>query len=142
MNIEPFRTLQVEKLNVEIYQTKANGGKAASEWVASQLQKAIEARGEANLILSMGTSQFAFLDALGNHSDIEWPKIRVFHLDEYKGISMAHPASLAKNLKERILDKVRPKEICFLNGERQNLKEELNQYAEKLNQYPADMACI
>ncbi|MBD3374234.1 glucosamine-6-phosphate deaminase [candidate division KSB1 bacterium] len=140
--MEPFKSFQVEKLEVEIYQNKTLGGKAAAEWVTAQLQEAIDTRNEANLILSMGASQFEFLDALANHDNLEWSKIRVFHLDEYKGISIDHPASLAKNLKERMLDKVHPKQIWFLNGQAQNLEKEMNEYAEKLTQYPADVACI
>ena len=142
MDLEPFKSFQVEKLDVKIYQNKALGGMAAAEWVTARLQEAIDIRNEANLILSMGASQFEFLDALANQDHLEWPKIRVFHLDEYKGISLDHPASLARNLKERILDKVDPKQIWFLNGKAPNLQKELNEYAEKLTQYPADMACI
>ncbi len=142
MSIEPVKSFQVEKLNIRIYQNKALGGRASADWVAAQLQETIETWGEANLILSMGASQFEFLDALANQDHLEWPKIRVFHLDEYKGISSDHPASLGKNLKERILDKVHPKKIWFLNGKAQNLQKELDEYADKLDRYPADMACI
>ncbi len=135
------RKLHVADLKISIYQDAQSMGKAAADFVAKSLNKTIAEKANANLILATGASQFSFLEAL-KEREIDWQKITVFHLDEYKGISDRHPASFRKYLKERILDEVAPKKIHFLNGDADNLEKEMNNYAEQLKIHPIDIACI
>lgn len=85
-------------------------GQASAALAASYLNKVIAEKGEVNLILATGTSQFTFLESLKKH-EIDWKKITVFHLDEYIGISAEHPSSFRRYLLERILREVNPKNI-------------------------------
>ena len=78
--------------------------------------KAINERGEVNIVLATGVSQFEMLNELVNEN-IDWAKVTAFHLDEYIGISKTHPASFRKYLKERFVDIVSPKEFNYVNGE-------------------------
>lgn len=133
--------LKIDNLDIHIYEDSNALGEAAAEFVASQLNKAIETNGFANLILATGASQFSFLRAL-KVKEIDWSKITVFHLDEYKGISDTHPASFRKYLKERILDEVGPKRIYFLNGDADDLEEEMRNYEQALKEHAIDIACI
>ena len=136
-----MKQLQKEKLRVEIYETPDNLGKAAAANVAGRLNSAIKEKGFANLILATGSSQFSFLEALQTH-DIDWKKINVFHLDEYIGLPETHPASFRKYLKERILEKVQPKNVYYLNGDAPDLDAEVERYSELLKAHPVDVACI
>lgn len=135
------KSFQIENLSVKIYGQTKEMGAAAADYVTRKLKDAIEKKGRANLILATGASQFSFLEALQT-KEIDWGKITVFHLDEYKGISESHPASFRKYLKERILNKVAPKKIYFLNGDAPNLQLEINNYEEALKAHPIDIACI
>lgn len=135
------RKLQVDNLKISVYHDSHSMGKAAADFVTAILNKTIAEKAGANLILATGASQFSFLEALKEKA-IDWQKITVFHLDEYKGISDRHPASFRKYLKERILDEVAPKKIHFLNGDADNLEKEMNNYAEQLKKHPIDLACI
>jgi len=116
-------------------------GAAAAEFTTGHLQSALQERGAANLILATGTSQFSFLEEL-KKQDIEWGRITVFHLDEYKGIPDDHPASFRKYLKERILDIVKPSKVYLIPGDAGNLYEEIDKYEEALRNHPIDIACI
>jgi glucosamine-6-phosphate deaminase len=116
-------------------------GRAAADFVQEKLAEAIDRKGTANLILATGASQFTFLEAL-QERDIDWKKINVFHLDEYKDISDMHPASFRKYLKDRILDAVKPGKIHFLNGDAEDVENEMARYAEALKKHPIDIACI
>ncbi|MEQ8926457.1 MAG: glucosamine-6-phosphate deaminase, partial [Fulvivirga sp.] len=129
------------KLEVSVFKTPKEMGNAAADLVSKKLGEAIESRNEANLILATGASQFPFLEAL-KERQIEWNKITVFHLDEYKGISDTHPASFRKYLKERILDEVSPAKIFYLNGDALDAEQEAKRYEENLKKYPIDIACI
>lgn len=135
------RNLTVDNLNVRIYGNSAETGKAAADLVAKKLNEVILNKESANLILATGASQFSFLKAL-REKELDWQKITVFHLDEYKGISDSHPASFRKYLKDRILDHVNPKKVYFLNGDAENLQKELQRYAGLLMKHPIDVACI
>lgn len=136
-----MRTLKVDNLKVSVYQEKKSMGRAAADFTAETLNKTIKEKGSANLILATGSSQFSMLEALKKHK-IDWKKITVFHLDEYKGISDSHPASFRKYLKERILNDVAPKKVYFLNGDTDDLEKEMNDYTTQLKKHPIDMACI
>lgn len=135
------RTLTVDNLKVAIYEQPTAMGKAAADFVQKKLTEAIAKKGSANLILATGASQFKFLEAL-EEKDIDWQKITVFHLDEYKGISDTHPASFRKYLKERILNEAKPKKIYFLNGDADDVEKEIERYADELKIHPIDIACI
>lgn len=136
-----IKSYTIDQLQVTIYGSANEMGEAAADFVKNKLNEAIQQRGQANLILATGASQFSFLKALQQKA-IDWKKITVFHLDEYKGISDQHPASFRKYLKERILDAVVPKKIYFLNGDAPDLEKEMDNYSKALQQHPIDVACI
>lgn len=136
-----MKVFTIDKLKVAIYDEPISMGKASADFVEEKLTEAIEHNGAANLILATGASQFSFLEALKKR-EIDWQHITVFHLDEYKGISDQHPASFRKYLRERILDVVVPKKIYFLNGDVEDLEEEMETYSAALRALPIDVACI
>lgn len=136
-----MKTLTIDKLNIAIYNEPLSMGKAAADFVEIKLNEAITKNGAANLILATGASQFSFLDAFKKRN-VDWQKITVFHLDEYKGISAQHPASFRKYLKERILDTVSPKKVFFLEGDSDDLERVMEDYSVELRKHPIDIACI
>lgn len=131
----------IDKLHISVYDGPIPMGRAAADFVQKKLSEAITEKGSANLILATGASQFSFLQAL-KEKEIDWQKITVFHLDEYKGISDTHPASFRKYLRERILDEVKPKKVYFLNGDAHDLDKETRNYADQLKKHSIDIACI
>ncbi|MCK0191350.1 glucosamine-6-phosphate deaminase [Arenibacter sp. F20364] len=135
------KSFQIENLSIEIYGQSKEMGAAAADYVTRKLNDAIVKKGGANLILATGASQFSFLEALQT-KEIDWKKVTVFHLDEYKGISESHPASFRKYLKERILNRVAPKKVYFLNGDAADMQLEIKSYEEALKAHPIDIACI
>lgn len=139
--IQPTKSFTKDLLKVRIYETSGEMGQAAAEFVAGKLAATIHKQGSANLILATGASQFGFLDALKGKT-IEWDKITVFHLDEYKGLSDQHPASFRKYLRERILDIVQPEKVYLINGDAENLAETVGEYERLLATHPIDLACI
>lgn len=130
-----------DKIKVEVFENVQELGKAAAKSVAGLLQKSIAEKGKANLILATGASQFQFLENLQN-LEIDWKKITVFHLDEYYGMAITHPASFRKYLKERILDKVQPKQVYYLGGDAEDIEAEVTRYEDLLRNHPVDVACI
>ncbi len=63
-------------------------------------------------------------------------------MDEYKGMSIEHPASFRKYLKERILDDVKPAKVYYLEGDSDDIEKTVEEYQELLKTHPVDVACI
>jgi len=129
-------------MSVCIYNTPVELGKAAGADAAEFICKAIESNGTANIILATGTSQFETLNQLIAEKNIDWSKVVMFHLDEYIGLSVNHPASFVKYLQQRFLAHVPKLKAAYLiNGEADPL-EECRRLGELITEYPIDVALI
>ncbi len=94
-------------------------GAAAASAGAVLLRAAIAQRGRAQIIVATGASQFEMLAALIAEPDIAWDVVTAFHLDEYVGLPIAHPASFRKYLWERFVSRL-PLPLAafhYLNGD-------------------------
>jgi glucosamine-6-phosphate deaminase len=140
--IHPVRSFKAELLDVSVYNDDVSLGRAAADYVTGELAAAVRENGSVNLILATGASQFEFLEAFKNDRSVDWSKITVFHLDEYKGMSDQHPASFRRYLRERILDEVRPAQVHFLQGDAADAEAEAARYEALLKNRPIHMACI
>jgi glucosamine-6-phosphate deaminase len=126
---------------IKIYEDKASLGRAAAEQAATSLRTAIKSRGAARIIAATGASQFEFLDAFTAMPNIEWPLVEMFHLDEYIGLPVSHPASFRKYLRERLINKAGITTFHFLNGEGDVLKA-VREVSAQLTVTPIDVAFV
>ncbi len=92
-------------MHIQILDSISDMGVAAARTGSARLREALRQNGEAAMILATGASQFDLLDALVRE-DVDWPRVTVFHLDEYLGIPRTHPASFRRYLKERFVDRL------------------------------------
>src|SRR3954466_15956679 len=93
-------------------------GKSAGKAAAELIIKAVKQKGQANIILATGASQFETLKQLISEKDVDWSNVVMFHLDEYIGLPESSNASFRKYLKERFLDKVSALKASYLvNGQ-------------------------
>ena len=81
-------------------------GQQAAVLAAAKINDAIAEKGEARIMVSTGSSQFETLKSLLKEK-IEWRKVEVFHLDEYIGLPVTHPASFRKYLNERFINHIK-----------------------------------
>ena len=90
---------------------------AAASDAAARLRTAIDQSGSARLVAATGASQIAFLDRLVREPGVDWSKVELFHLDEYIGLSIDHPASFRKYLLERLIRPAGITRYHLLDGE-------------------------
>src|SRR5215472_13212024 len=126
---------------IKIYEDKTSLGRAAAEQAAVALRKAIRESGRARIIAATGASQFEFLDALTAMPAIEWPRVEMFHLDEYIGLPASHPASFRKYLLERLINKTGITKYHFLDGEG-DVPEVVRRVSAELTAAPIDIAFV
>jgi glucosamine-6-phosphate deaminase len=130
-------------MNDQRFETKEEMGDAAAEAGAEKMRKALQERGEVNIIVATGASQFEVLEALTRESGIDWAKVTVFHLDEYVGLSIGHPASFRKYLKERFEDCLPGpvRAFHYINGE-EDAGAECARVGELISEAPIDVAFV
>jgi glucosamine-6-phosphate deaminase len=124
-----------------IYPNKQASGAAAAERTADLIRRAINRRGAANIIVATGASQFEMFSHIVT-LDVDWSKVTVFHLDEYIGLPVSHPASFRRYLRQRFIDKL-PELHQFheINGEGDPAAE-CRRLRELIGMAPVDMACV
>ncbi len=104
-------------MQIVISETKQELGRRAARDGAELIRSALHNKGEANIILATGASQFEMLAELVAAPGIDWSKVTGFHLDEYVGLPVSHPASFRRYLKERFVSQVPLREFQYINGE-------------------------
>ncbi len=102
---------------LKVFDDKIQLGEAAAAQAASAINRAIADRGRARIIAATGASQFEFLKALTAMPEIDWSKVEMFHLDEYAGLPITHPASFRKYLIERLIEPTGMGKYHLLDGE-------------------------
>lgn len=127
------------QLKIKILTDKESLGRAAADHAARSLRRVIRDQGNARIIAATGVSQFEFLDALTSEPEIDWGRVEVFHLDEYVGLPITHPASFRKYLFERLIHKTGITRYHLLDGDG-DPQSSIRQIGSKLQSKPADIA--
>ena len=133
---------QFDRLPVEIYESMDALGKAAAERAAGILKSVLVNSDFANMIVATGNSQLSFYDHLVRKEGIDWSRVRIFHMDEYVGMALTHPASFRRYLHEKLVDWVTPAAFFGIQGDASDLALECDRYSDLLTQYPAHLCCL
>jgi glucosamine-6-phosphate deaminase len=123
---------------LKIFGDKVSLSRAAAEQAAAAIRRAI-GRGGARIVVATGTSQIAFLEELTKAEGIDWGRVEMFHLDEYVGLPIMHPASFRKYLMERLIAKVGIMQYHLLDGTG-DAREVTRRVGEALSAAPVDVA--
>jgi len=92
-----MKSLTVDKLNVCIYDNRAQMGAAAAADGAVALRRVIEEKGSANVMFAAAFSQAELLEGL-IASDVDWTKVNAFHMDNYLGLADDAPQQFSQFL--------------------------------------------
>lgn len=129
-------------MKISISTTPAGLGEQAGKAAAQLIKETLSTKGAANIILATGTSQFETIKQLLAEPGIDWNKVTMFHLDEYIGLPITHPASFRKYLKERFIANVPAlKAAHLINGEG-DAKKECDRLGKLITESPIDVALV
>jgi glucosamine-6-phosphate deaminase len=119
-------------------------GRAAATHVVSLLSRLLSEKGSARVIFACAPSQDQFLEALlplaAGH--IDWRRVTAFHMDEYVGLSAAHPASFRNYLNSHLLSKISVGQFHAIQGEAPDPSVECARYAALIDAAPIDLICL
>lgn len=131
-------------MKIVIKKDRPHLGAASSKHGAEILRKTLAERGEASIIVATGSSQFETLEGLAKEKDIRWDRVTVFHLDEYVGLPITHPASFRLYLWERFTRQLPLplKMFHYVNADAADPKAECRRLGDIIKKHPIDVAFI
>jgi glucosamine-6-phosphate deaminase len=129
-------------MNIKISDNPVELGKVSAAAAIEGILNAIKEKGQANVILATGASQFETLKNLVENTTIDWSKVVMFHLDEYIGLPETAPASFRKYLKERFLNLVSPLKASYLVNGETNPEGECKRLNQIITDHPIDVALV
>ena len=126
-------------MQVKTYADRQTMSQAAARHAARAIRQAVAAQGTARIVAATGASQIEFLDALAADRDVPWGDVEMFHLDEYIGLPIDHPASFRRYLLERLIRPAGIRRWHLLDAERDSEQTAARVGAE-LAEHPIDVA--
>jgi glucosamine-6-phosphate deaminase len=126
---------------VKVFEDKHSLSRAAAEQAASALIRAIHDHNGARIIVATGASQLGFLEALTKRENIDWRRVEMFHLDEYLGLPITHPASFRKYLLDNLVHKTGITQFHLLDGNGDS-REVILRTGKALSSAPIDVSFV
>ena len=127
---------------LKLFKDRIGLGQAAAEQASAAIRRAIAERGHARVIAATAASQLEFLQALTQAHGIDWPRVEVFHLDEYVGLPITHPGSFRKMLIEQLVQKTGVVHYHLLDGDAADPVDVVRQASAHLASAPIDIAFL
>jgi glucosamine-6-phosphate deaminase len=130
-------------MKILVSDNKVHNGQRAAHDGAELIRRAIGKRGHANIVLATGASQFEMLAELTHAENLDWHRVTVFHLDEYAGLPITHPASFRLYLWQRFMSALPLplNERYFIDAEG-DLQAECQRLNAIIAKHPIDVAFI
>ena len=129
-------------MRARVFESAEALGRAAARNTAEIVRNAVDAGGQARVIIATGNSQLPFVQALAEEKDVPWEAVTVFHMDEYVGIEPTHPASFQRWITGNITEPLRPAAVHYLQADTADPEAEARRYEELLREAPLDLVCL
>lgn len=127
---------------LKIFNDRTSLALAAAEQAAAVMRAAVDQHGRCRVVLATGNSQLAFLEALAKMTGVTWKDVEAFHLDEYVGLPVSHPASFRKYLLERFIQKTGIETFHGVKGDAPDLMGAILDVGNQLTAVPIDLALV
>lgn len=108
-----LKTIQTEKLTTFIYKTRDAMGRAAGKAAAEVIREVLKEKPFANVIFAAAPSQNETLSSL-LAEDVDFSRIRAFHMDEYVGLSIEREQSFARYLYDHVFSHAPFAEVHYI----------------------------
>jgi glucosamine-6-phosphate deaminase len=131
--------------NTRIFSDRQAAGAAAAQLVQTEIARAVATTGRARIIVGCAPSQddfFAALVALARATPELWGRVELFHMDDYVGLTAAHPQSFRHYLQRHFLDHVPVGAFAPVQGEAPDPAAEARRYAGLLEAAPIDIVTL
>ena len=141
INMELTKELNVDKLNIKIFDKRKDLGKAAADLVEDIINVKLKTQYDVRMIFAAAPSQNEFLENFAA-KNIDWERITAFQMDEYIGLNAGSEPLFSTFLTKRLFNKVNMKKVNFFNPIYSDLEAECKRYADLLTEEPIDIVCM
>lgn len=136
-----MKTFKKDALEVRVFDDRAAMGRAAAEVVRAKINDLLAWRPVVNIVFAAAPSQNEFLAAMAE-MELDWRRVRAFHMDEYIGLDGNAPQGFGNFLRESLFSRVSLGDVHYLNGVAPDRQEECGRYSRLLESYPADIVVL
>ena len=136
------RTFSVDALQVHVYPDPDLLAQAAAQQVINRTQWVLQQQATATIVFATGRSQLGLLGYLRKDTSVDWSRVTGFHLDEFLGLSRAHPASFGHYLHHHIAQWLPFGTFNYLQGDALEPMAECDRYAEIISHHPIDICLL
>jgi glucosamine-6-phosphate deaminase len=137
----PIKTHVVDQLEVRVYRTRGEMGAAAGADVIASMKDLLAGQDRIRMVFASAASQRELLRALRGASDLDWPRVTAFHMDEYLGLRADAPQQFSVFLQEHLFRHVRPGEVHLINSGN-DIRAECARYGGLIRVAPIDIVCL
>ncbi|MGG1575987.1 glucosamine-6-phosphate deaminase [Fictibacillus sp. NRS-1165] len=140
MTVYPFMC-KADRLNVKVFETRKEMGQQAAGDVSSKIKELLSVQEDLRMVFASAPSQNELLEGLAADNRIDWSRITVFHMDEYMNLPPGNSKSFASFLKNKLFDRVHPKEVHLIqtaNG----AEKECARYTKLIKEKQVDIVCL
>ena len=134
--------MKVDKLEVKIFDTRAEMGSAAARDIASKFRDLLDKKPHINVIFAAAPSPNEVLASLVADTDIDWSRIHAYHMDEYIGLPADAPQGFGNFLCAHIFDLVPLANVNLIDCSASDADDEASRYSKLLEENPADVVVM
>jgi glucosamine-6-phosphate deaminase len=135
-NPAPAASFRAGMLDVRIYANREAMGAAAAAQMANRLHWLAKQHETVPVIFATGESQLPMLRALTSIADLPWTQMIGFHMDEYIGLPVDHPASFRRYLRDNLARHVPLRQFYEIDGSNGDPETVCHSYADRLHAHP------
>ena len=129
------------KTRITVCQDAADLGRRAADAVAQRLRLLLAVQAEVRLVLAAGESQATFLDALAVQTDIDWPRVVCFNVDDFWDPRLPERFSCGYQTRRQLYDKVPAKAFHLVRFNAPDPQAEADRFEGLVRQAPLDVLC-
>ncbi len=134
--------MKVDKLQVNIYDTRAAMGAAAALDIKNKLCELLAIKPQINVIFAAAPSQNEVLASLVADKDIDWSRINAYHMDEYIGLAADAPQGFGNFLRAHIFGHVPLASVNLIDCSAHDADAEAARYGALLDGNLADVVVM
>ena len=134
--------MKVDKLQVNVYDTRAAMGVAAARDIKNKFCELLATKPQINVIFAAAPSQNEVLASLVADQDIDWSRINAYHMDEYIGLVADAPQGFGNFLRAHLFDQVPFASVNLIDITAKDADREAARYGALLDQNLADVVVM
>lgn len=132
----------VDRLQCYSYETRKEMGIGAAKDIAAMLRVLLAEKETVNMMFAAAPSQSDALEALLDEPDIDWSRVKAFHMDEYIGLDPEAPQGFGNFLRRAIFGKKPFAEVNYINPAAADPNAEADRYQQLLLENPMDICVL